>query len=160
MEFHSLSCGYNLAQPFFHWATFIQGHLPDTNNQWLSFSEAYTFHNSSPGKVRKFECIYRQTPKSPISCLSMYDLSHNSRSSILLCYGWANAKTNPGFFPIYSLGNYWWLMRIWHCEVRCLDRFDWKWQNRSIERDWGDQKPQLTVFCFPAHLLFITLDQS
>lgn len=48
------------------------------------------------------------------------------------------------------------------CIVRfdAWDRFDWKWQNRSIERDWRDQKSELAVFLLLVHLLFIAVVQS
>jgi hypothetical protein len=52
-----------------------------------------------------------------------------------------------------------WLIGFSYCEVPWLDIFDWKWQNRSIERDW-EIKSQNSLSFAPTHLLFIALDQE
>lgn len=102
--------------------------------------------------------IYKQIPKTPISCFRLW-MNDNSQTSILRTMQqlW---KTNPTF-PIYTsprkYGDGWGF-----CIVRfdAWDRFDWKWQNRSIERDWRDQKSELAVFLLLVHLLFIGVVQS
>lgn len=52
-----------------------------------------------------------------------------------------------------------WLMAFSYCEVPWLDRFDWKWQNRSIERDW-EIKSQNSLSFASTHLLFIATGPS